>query len=419
MTKPLLKPPSGVVAALDIGSTKMACVIARIGGDRKPRLLGFGHQASAGVRKGVITDMAAATAAISAVVQEAESMADERVDSVFVSMAGGGAISTVAHAEMPLGEQAICDNDVRRALSLAQSQAPAIGRRVMHMLPLGFAVDGARGVDQPRGLFGDRLGVALHVVTAEEGPIRGVEASAARAHLEVDGVVAAGYAAGLGVLTPDESELGATVVDIGGGTTSVAIFGADKPIFIDSLSVGGQTVTQDIALVLKTPVADAERLKAIQGSCIAAASDEHRLLEAAYFGEDDAGTGAHHATRADLVRVIHVRMEEIFEMVQQRIKDAGLERASGGSLVLTGGGASLHGVAELAGKVMGKRARIGKPTGALGLDERLSDPCFAASIGLLRYAAKHAAAADIAQLAAVSSAGGVFGRLGAWFKEHF
>ena len=289
----------------------------------------------------------------------------------------------------------------------------------MHLLPLGVAVDGARGVDQPRGLFGDRLGVALHVVTAEEGPIRGVEASAARAHLEVDGVVAAGYAAGLGVLTPDESELGATLIDIGGGTTSVAIFGGDKPIFIDSLSVGGQTVTQDIALVLKTPVADAERLKAIQGSCIAAASDEHRLLEAAYFGEDDAGAGLHQATRADLVRVIHVRMEEIFEMVQQRIKDAGLERASGGSLVLTGGGASLHGVAELAGKVMGKRARIGRPTGALGLDERLSDPCFAASIGLLRYAARHAAAADIAQLAAVSGANSVFGRLGAWFKEHF
>lgn len=418
MAKPLLKQPSGLVAALDIGSAKMACVIARIGGDRKPRLLGFGHQAAAGVRKGVITDMAAATAAISAVVQEAESMADERIDSVFVGMAGGGAVSTVAHAETQLGDQGIGDNDVQRVLNLARAHAPVAGRRVLHVLPLGYSVDGARGVDEPRGLFGSKLGVALHMVSAEEGPARSVEASSARAHLEVDGLVAAGYAAGLGVLSPDEAELGATVIDIGGGATSFAIFHGDKPIFVDAIPVGGQTVTQDIALVLKTPVAEAERLKAIQGSCIAAAADEHRLIEAAYFGEEDPG-GGHHATRADLVRVIHVRMEEIFEMIQQRIKDAGLERASGGSLVLTGGGASLHGVAELAGRVMGKRARIGKPNGVMGLDERLSDPCFAGAIGLLRYAAKDAAAADIAQLAAVSGAHSVFGRLGAWFKEHF
>lgn len=418
MTKPLIKPPSGLVAALDIGSAKMVCVIARIGGDRKPRLLGFGHQASAGVRKGVITDMGAATAAISAVVQEAETMADERVDSIFVGMAGGGAVSTIAHAETPLNDHAIGDSEVQRVLNLARGQAPLAGRRVMHVLPLGFTVDGARGVDEPRGLFGDKLGVALHMVSADEGPARSVEASTARAHLEIDGVVAAGYAAGLGVLSPDEAELGATVVDIGGGVSSVAIFHGDKPIFIDAIPVGGQTLTQDIALVLKTPVAAAERLKAIDGSCIAAAADEMRLIDPAYFGDEDPAAG-HHATRADLVRVIHLRMEEVFEMIQQRIKDAGLERASGGSLVITGGGASLHGVAELAGRVMGKRARIGRPSGVMGLDERISEPCFASAVGLLRYAAKDAAAADIAHLSAVSGANSVIGRLGAWFKEHF
>ncbi len=418
MAKPMLKQPSGLVAALDVGSSKMVCLIARIGGDRKPRLLGFGHQAAAGVRKGVIVDMESATAAISAVVQEAETMADERIDSVFVSMAGGGALSSVAHADMPVVGHAITEADVRRVLSLARAQAPVSDRRVLHALPLGFTLDGARGIGEPRGLFGDRLGVALHVVTSDEGPARSIEASAARAHLEVDGLVAAGYASGLGVLTPDEAALGATVIDIGGGTASVAIFHDEKPIFVDTIPVGGQTLTQDIALVLKTPVAVAERLKAIQGSCIAAAADELRPINAPAYGDDDA-LGGHAATRADLVRVIHVRMEEIFEMIQQRIKDAGLERASGGSLVLTGGGASLHGVAELAGRVMGKRTRIGRPSGVLGLDERLTDPCFAAAIGLLRYAAKDAASADIAQLAAISGADGVFGRLGAWFKEHF
>ncbi len=418
MTRALLRPPTGLVAILDIGSTKMACIIARIGGDRKPRLLGFGHQASAGVRKGVITDMEAATAAISAVVQEAETMADERIDSVFVGMAGGGALSCLGHAETSIGGRAVVEQDLQRVLQLARSQAPLAGRRVLHMLPLGYSVDDARGVDEPRGLFGEKLGVAMHIVSADEGPARSVEASAARAHLEVDGLVAAGYAAGLGVLTPDEAELGATVVDIGGGAASFAIFRGEKPIFVDSIPVGGQTVTQDIALVLRTPLADAERLKAIDGSCIAAASDEHRLIAAPSIGEEGP-IGPQPATRADLVRVIHVRMEEVFEMIQQRIKDAGLERASGGSLVLTGGGANLHGVGDLAGRVMGKRARIGRPTGVMGLDERLSDPQFAVAIGLLRYAARDAAAADIAQLAAVSGASGVFGRLGAWFKEHF
>lgn len=417
MTKSLIRPPTGLVAALDVGSAKMACVIARIGGDRKPRILGFGHQAAAGVRKGVITDMEAATAAISAVVQEAETMADERVDSIFVAMAGGAAASSIAHADTHVGGRAITELDVQRVLQLARAQAPLAGRRVLHVLPLGYAVDGARGVDEPKGLFGEKLGVALHIVSADEGPIRSVEAAAARAHLEVDSVVAAGYAAGLGVLSPDEADLGATVIDIGGGATSFAIFHGGKPIFIDAMPVGGQTVTQDIALVLKTPVADAERLKAIEGSCISAAADEMRPLDAAYLGDDDLAGNV--ATRADLVRVIHVRMEEVFEMIRQRIKDSGLERASGGSLVLTGGGACLHGVAELAGRVMGKRARIGRPTGVMGLDERISEPCFASAIGLLRYAAKDAAAADIAHLAAVSGANGVLGRLGAWFKEHF
>lgn len=418
MAKPMIRPPTGLVAALDIGSAKMACVIARIGGDRKPRLLGFGHQAAAGVRKGVITDMEAAVAAISAVVQEAETMADERVDSVFVAMAGGGAASSLGHAEAQIGGRAILDQDVQKALAQARGQVPLAGRRVLHVIPLGFSVDGARGVEEPRGLFGQKLGVALHLVSSDEGPIRNLEASAARAHLEVDGVVAAGYAAGLSVLSPDEAELGATVIDIGGGACSVAIFHGDKPIFVDAVPVGGQTVTQDIALVLKTPVSEAERLKAIDGSCISAASDEHRPIDAPAIGDDEMG-GGHPATRADLVRVIHVRMEEVFEMIQQRIKDAGLERASGGSLVLTGGGANLHGVAELAGKVLGKRARIGLPAGVMGLDQRLADPGFASAIGLLRYAAKDAAAADIAQLAAVSGAHSVFGRLGAWFKEHF
>ncbi|MGZ0187984.1 MAG: cell division protein FtsA [Alphaproteobacteria bacterium] len=418
MTKVLLRPPSGLVAVLDIGSAKMVCVIARIGGDRKPRLLGFGHQAAAGVRKGVITDMEAATAAISAVVQEAETMADERVSSIFVSMSGGGAVSSIGHADTSVAGRAILDQDVERVLQMARNQAPLAGRRILHVLPLGFSVDDARGVDEPRGLFGEKLGVALHIVSADEGPGRSVEAAAARAHLEVDAIVASGYAAGLGVLSPDEAELGATVVDIGGGATSVAIFRGDKPIFVDSIPVGGQTLTHDIALVLKTPVAEAERLKAIEGSCIAAASDEHRLIDAQSIG-DDGFVGPQTATRADLVRVIHVRMEEVFEMIRQGIEDAGMDRASGGSLVLTGGGASLHGVADLAGRIMGKRARIGRPSGVMGLDERLSDPGFASAIGLLHYAAKHAAAADIAQLAAVSGANGVFGRLGAWFKEHF
>lgn len=418
MTKQLLRPPSGLVAALDIGSAKMACMVARIGGDRKPRLLGFGHQASAGVRKGVIVDMEAATKAISAVVQDAETMADERVSSVFVAMAGGGSVSCVSHAETAVSGRAIQHHDVQRVLGLARSQAPLAGRRVLHVLPLGFALDGQRGVDEPRGLHAEKLGVDLHIVSSDEGPARNIEASAAGADLEVASIVAAGYASGLAVLKPDEADLGATVLDIGGGNVSVAIFNDGKPIFIDSIPIGGQTLTHDIALVLKTPIIDAERLKAIDGSCISAAADEHRLIAAPAIGEDDAATG-HPATRADLVRIIHVRMEETFEMIAQRIRDAGMERASGGSLVLTGGGANLHGVSELAGNIFGKRARIGAPAGVLGLDHQMADPCFASVVGLLRYAAEDAAAADIAQLAAVASGQSVIGRLGAWFKEHF
>ena len=418
MAKQMIRPPSGLVAALDIGSSKMACVIARIGGDRKPRLLGFGHRLSAGVRKGSIVDMEAATAAISAVVQEAETMADERISSMFVTLAGGDVRSDIRNAEVVIGGRAIVDQDVQRCLAQARSEVPLAGRRALHMLPLGYAVDSSRSVEQPRGLFADKLGVSLHVASAEEGPIRSVEAAAAQAHLEVDTMVAPSYAAALSVLKPDEAELGSTVIDIGGGTTSISVFQAGVPVFIDALSIGGNNVTQDIALVLKTTLADAERLKAIDGSCLSAADDENRVISAPTIGEDDLA-GTYSASRADLIRVISLRMEELFEMVQQSIKDAGMARTSGGSLVITGGGANLHGVAELAGRVLGKRGRIGRPSGIMGLEERLTDPQFASAIGLIRYAAKDAASTDIVLLSQTSSTYSVLGRLGAWFKEHF
>jgi cell division protein FtsA len=362
--------------------------------------------------------MEAATAAISAVVQEAETMADERISSMFVTLAGGDVRSDIRKAEVVIGGRAIVDQDVQRCLAQARSEVPLTGRRALHMLPLGYAVDSSKSVEQPRGLFADKLGVSLHVASAEEGPIRSVEAAAAQAHLEVDTMVAPSYAAALSVLTPDEAELGSTVIDIGGGTTSISVFQAGVPVFIDALSIGGNNVTQDIALVLKTTLADAERLKAIDGSCLSAADDEHRVISAPTIGEDDLA-GTYSASRADLIRVISLRMEELFEMVQQSIKDAGMARTSGGSLVITGGGANLHGVAELAGRVLGKRGRIGRPSGIMGLEERLTDPQFASAIGLIRYAAKDAASTDIVLLSQTSSTYSVLGRLGAWFKEHF
>ncbi len=415
---PLVRPRGGLIAALDIGTTKIACLIARLSGEEL-RVIGFGHQASEGLRRGAIVDLEAAEAAIRATVEQAERMAGENIREVWVNLSAGAPRSRLIAYEIALAGLEIDDSDVRR-LFAPPAYADHVGpdHEVIHLIPVGFNVDGARGVDDPRGLFGQRLGVNLHLITAQAGPARNIAACVGRCHLDVAGRVVGGYAAALGCLSDDERTLGVTVIDMGGGTTSMAVFFDGELVHADVVPVGGAQVTSDIAAGLSTPLAQAERVKTLWGSCMPSPSDDRQLIEVPPMGADGSDETAQ-VPRSLLVNVIRPRLEEIFEMARTRLVDAGFDGVAGRQVVLTGGASQVPGTADLAGMVLGKRVRPGRVRPLPGMPEAATGPAFATAAGLVRYALEHAHEAPAAAPPPEMAPAGRWSRIGQWLKQNF
>src|SRR5579875_3626747 len=257
---------SGPFGVLDIGTTKIVCIIGRVESDRTLRVLGFGWQKGRCVRAGGITDLEEAERAIRAAVGQAEDMADTRLRAVTVNLSCGQPESRLFNVQWPVGGRAVSEQDIRRVVLEGRSRAYVEGREVVHALPLNFAVDDTTGVSDPRGLHCETLTARLHVIDTSETALRNLSASIARADLDIAELVVAPLATALAVLVPDERELGATVIDMGGGTTSLAVFGEGQLLHTMQLPVGGMHVTNDLARLLSTTVVHAERLKTLYGN---------------------------------------------------------------------------------------------------------------------------------------------------------
>ncbi len=417
------KPKGGLVAALDIGSTKTCCFIARMdeakgGMKRHPRLVGIGHQVSRGVRNGAIVNLEAAEASIRAAVAAAEQMAGTRVQDVIVNVAGGHPHSRTIGVEVAIAGQQIADGDMRRALGHTRVVEDD-ERALIHSIPVGFSIDGSRGIRDPRGMYGERLGVNMHLVTAGSGALRNLAACVARCHLEIAEMAVSPYSAGLASLVEDEMDLGATVIDMGGGTTSLAVFFDGHVVFTDSISVGGGHVTNDIARGLSTPLVQAERIKTLYGAASAGPADDREIIEVPLVGEDDPGSVAQ-IPRSLLVGIIHPRLEETLELVRGRLEQSGFDKLAGRRVVLTGGACQLPGVRELAAQILDKQVRIGRPLRLGGLAEATSGPAFATCAGLIAYAERREADASADLLGPVPErASGLIGRIGEWFRAAF
>lgn len=377
------KPKPGVFAALDIGSAKTVCFIARteqtLAGLR-PRAIGVGHVSTRGLRAGAVVDMDAAAESVRTAVENAERMAGHTVSEIILCAATGGLSSVRVSVDLDLAASEVTDRDLRRILAEALHQHREPGQVLLHALPLSWRVDGHRGVKDPRGMFGEQLGVDLHLVAAAADPIQNLIACVERCQLTVAGVAATPYAAGLSVLSPDERELGALVVDMGAHVTSLAVFAEGAMQHLDALPLGGAHVTSDIARGLSTPVQAAERIKALYGSALDSPDDDQVMIETPpVAGESQASMSQQ--PRALLNAVIRPRLEEIFELARDRLSAAGVDRAAGRSLVLTGGASQLPGVCELAGRVLGKQVRLGRPDALAGLGDAVSGPAFSACAG--------------------------------------
>ena len=413
-----------IIAGLDIGTTKVACFIARVDwqrGGARPLIavLGVGHQVSRGIKCGCVVDMVEVEDSIRAAVSQAEDMAKTTIHEVAVSFSAGNPHSIAATAELDLEGQAVTEREMARVIGVAQSQVDLGNRLAVHAIPLSFNVDSSRGVKDPTGMFGSEIGVNLHMVTADVGPVRNLGVCVERCHLEMAGLVVGPLASGLACLVEDELDLGVTVIDMGGGTTSSAIFSEGGLVSAGVVPIGGWHVTSDLARGLSTSIAEAERFKTLYGSAFAGPSDDKSTISVPLLGED--GEDAHHTVpRSMLTSIIRPRLEETFELVRDQIEASGAERAAGRSVVLTGGASQLAGVRELAARVLGKQVRLGSPLRISGLPDAVSGPAFSGCAGLLSYLTHGSGDAFLVDSHKESHrTPHQMGRIGRWFSDIF
>jgi cell division protein FtsA len=393
----LVKPKQDVIAVLDVGTTKVVCFIARMDPTGEPVIEGIGHQVSHGARSGVITDLKAAERSIVTAVHSAEQMAEMRIDKVVVNLSGSHIRSHNIYMETPLSPHAVSPRDVARLIDYGKQSIRHSERELVHCYPIGYTLDEVRGIQDAVGMYGNRLGVNLHLVTASTSAMRNLSQCVARAQLDISEFVVSSFASGTACLTEDEMQLGVTLLDIGGGTSVIAVYIEGKPVFTDSIPIGAHHVTQDIARGLSTTLGHAERLKVLYGSVVGMMSDDRDMIDVPIIANHEEGG---HETlqsipRAQLTSIIRPRMEEIFDMARARLEHSGFDRIAGRRLVLTGGGAQVSGGAEMAGKMFGKQARVGIPKTMKGLAESTSGPAFATAIGMVQAMARRNQKADL------------------------
>ena len=428
--KPVSPRRAAIVAALDVGTSKVVCLIAKLEPvapqdvlrrrSHGVRSLGFSHTAASGMKAGSVVDLVSAEEMIRQAIDQAESIAEVQLASVVVSLSGGRLSSERFVANIELTNGVVTDKEIARALAAASRHSVRDGRAVLHSLPIGYALDAAAGIREPRGMLGHRFGVDMHMVTAEVATVRNLMLTVERSHLSVEAMVASPYVAGLASLADDEADLGAATIDMGAGTTTLAVFSGGRFVHADGFALGGTHVTLDVARGLNTRIADAERIKAIYGSVLTGGSDERDMITVPPVGDDEREP-PQFVSRAALVRIIKPRVEEILEMVRDRLKASPFAAEPRGRIVLTGGACQLVGVADLASRILKRPVRIGRPLGIAGLPDAAKGPAFAVAAGLLVYPQaahlEHFEPRRTRQL--MTGTGGYMARVGQWLRESF
>lgn len=371
----------GQVAVLDIGSTKIVCLIGRAEPGNL-RVVGASLRESQGMRTGTVTGLEQIEEAIGEAVAAAENMADTRIQNVLVSVNCGAPVSVTARAALALDGDLVTDSHLFTLLGEGRARCKADGYEVIQSAPTSYVVDEARGVRDPSGMFCQRLGVTMHAVAVRPSPLQNLKLAIERRHLTVAAALFAPYASGLATLTPDEMQLGATVIDMGGGVTSIAVFMEGALVHADVVPIGGAHVTADLARMLAAPVSAAERIKTLYGAALGDIETGTDVVAVPQMGEDS-DEFAVRVPRSMLTRIIQPRIEEIFSEIQTRLRNSGYDVAAGRRAVLTGGACQLAGTRELAQRMLNKQVRIGRPKSFTGLPASSAGPDYSTALGLL------------------------------------
>jgi len=416
----------GVVAALDIGTTKICSFIAKLDAMEPPRrmplrVIGVGHQVSLGMRKGTVVDLDRVEDGVRAAVEMAETMAGTTIREVVVNLSAGQLSSDSFQIASRINGHAVSDDMLVNLLATSRLKYQPEGRTVVHAIPTTYAIDGNWGVRDPRGMFGDELKVRMHMITATRAAVRNLALAIERCHLELMGLVASPFASGLACLVDDEMDLGTVCLDMGGGTTTFAVFAEGTCMLVDAVPLGGVQVTNDIARGLSTSVASAERLKTLYGSCLASATDDREMIDVPQVGEEH-DRSPNHIPRSLLTGIIQPRLEEILELVRDRLRQKDYDRYASKRVVLTGGASQLTGVRELTARILERHVRLARPMGLLGLADAAGGPAFSTCAGLLSYVLSGPAEAAVVETGGVSThkdSDGQMARIGRWLKMNF
>ena len=411
-----------MIAALDVGTSKVTCFIAERNGQGELAIVGIGQDTAEGLKAGTVTDMAAAVKSIGTAVHRAEVMADTRVRELFVSVSGGAPRSTYADISLDVSGRQIGNTDIQAAFEAVRVDGAIEGREIVHAVSTAYDLDGSRGIRDRKGMYGDQLRVQLHIVSVAHGAFRNLLSCLSRCDLDLEAPVISAYASGLACLVEDEKDLGVTIIDMGCGGTGLASFSGGELNWTATVPLGGAHVTNDIALGLTTPLANAEHMKRLYASAIGGPADSREMIEVPQLGEPELHS-ARQIPRSLLTGIVRPRLEETFELVRDFLDSSGTAGASARRTVLTGGASQLQGVGELASEMLEKQIRLARPLPVQGLAEAVAGPNCATCAGLLIYAAeRHDDSQTRRQMREHTSpqpADSALGRIGQWLRANF
>ncbi len=375
-----------LIAALDIGSSKVCALICELGEGNVLRVLGTGQRESRGVKRGFITDMESSEFAVREAVELAERMSGVTVDAVWASFGAGALVSDIANVEVDLGGHQVEQADINELLTAGKAEIDRGGQVVLHAHPALYTIDGVEGVKHPIGLHADKLGVDIHVVAADHAPLRNIDYVIRSAHLGVKAIVASPVASALSCLTDEERELGVALVDLGAEVTNVSLHAGGMLLGLRSIPIGSKDITDDIACAFGIQRRDAERLKCVFGSAMTSPRDNHEMIDAAQIGAEE-GAEPTRITRAQLMTVIRQKTEQLTSEVEAALKSLGFTGPVNRQVVLTGGGADLKNLSDYMQGVLGRAVRLGRPRTLAGLPDAHSGPGFSTLVGLASLAA--------------------------------
>jgi len=409
MTKPIEK---NVLVGLDIGTSKVVAIVCEVTEDGKIEIIGLGSHASRGLKKGVVVDIESTVISIQRAVEEAELMAGCQIRSVYTGIAGSHIRSLNSHGIVAIRDSEVSSGDVARVIDAARAVAIPADQKILHVIPQEFLIDNQDGIKEPIGMSGVRLEAKVHMVTGAVSAAQNIIKCVNRCGLEVDDVILEQLASSYAVLTEDEKELGVCVVDIGGGTTDIAVFVEGAIRHTAVIPIAGDQVTSDIAVALRTPTQHAEEIKIKYACALTQMATPDESIEVPSVGDRP----PRRLARQTLAEVVEPRYEELFNLIQSELRRSGMEDIVAAGIVLTGGSSKMEGVVELAEEIFHIPVRLGAPQFVSGLSDVIRNPIYATGVGLLLYGQQHQ---DQSYQKIDDSSEGVWAQMKAWFKKNF